>query len=609
MRWTYYIEGTQVFPLNTRSLRFKEALETGFIYAYRKTLDGNITLTDRQEITDYSLIKNLESTQRYDKFNFKVYDNGVEYFNGEFIIEDCSFDDYKRSCTIKITPRDIYTEIQEAEDVEVNIIQSPISDYLELYIRRPSYYVFTAGYYSPSVYWSLCYDGALTTCKLWVTERLQLSIDDTAPEGWHILYTGEDYVIYERQPDPAFTLTYTFSLDLTNDYSDFYWGAIYPFTGPVHKENYNYYKIGYSGTGGFIVGPNPQDLWIKKSIYDGKSGYVSENDYRGISLQGALNYILDTVCPNFSGQVKSSFLFIDDDPETGKTIPDYYNTLWVISEDPYQILRYNKYLIEMSNFRRPSASEAATIEYTTLKSILDFICTKHHLLWCIDTDGNLRIEHFCYFTPWEVSIDLSEDENITTNYEFLRNTKPNRETLTETLGWGSDFGEIEVLYGSVPALNGTKENKISKTISNFYTDVDGLNTHLDELGDEGFVYVDVDLSSTMVDPGLPRFGYFVCQSTGFKSGEPDLQNVTLSNANCLNLYYRHNAYQPEFSIGGIDVEAITLQKLKTQEINFLSDSIPDCKKNIITRIGIGQIKELSFAPVEEYNFKAVILYE
>jgi hypothetical protein len=597
MRWTYYIEGNQGFPMNTRSYEIKNNLTDDVIHAYRRVLPEILVLVG----DDYEYIKTLERESRFEKFTVEVHDSGTIHCSGEFTINDCSFDGYKSNCTIKLTPRDIYTQIQENEDVEVNIIADRKEITIERYSRWYFFITQTTGMQGQ--------DDLVTGTKivssvnvslfgiyvnLHVTELLEVDKDYGVPTGFKPTPFSDlgDTIIYQRYP-VDFVLNYVVDGLGTVDLSDYQWSPQLLYHKPFDESLYNLINLSFGIAGSDI---DYATLWIKKSAYNFRANYIFSQTYSGMELRSSLTRILNVACPDFTGAVKSGVLF-NDIAESSKTFPVSY---------PFQTPDYGKYLVEMSDFRKPNASEQATKGITTWKQIIEYLCGKHDARWFIDSNGDLRIEHISYFDTNDVTLDISMTD-VTMKYSYLSNDKPNREYLSESSGWNEDFDKIEVLYGTVPALNGTKENTKSISLSTFYTDIDGLNNHLSEISDSGFVYVDAALSSTPGGSGHVEGS--VLKGTGFKSGELLLQNVELSNANCLNTYYRFNAYQTNYKIGGIDVVAITLKKQKTQDIIFVSDSIPDITKNIITRIGVGRVLSLSYRPTEEYNFKATLVYD
>ncbi|MBN1819787.1 MAG: hypothetical protein JW833_03685, partial [Prolixibacteraceae bacterium] len=107
-RWTYYLEGTQVHPLNTRSLRIKETLEDEYIHDYRKSLEGSIVLMNdyKNNHLDYDFIKGLETTKLHEKLTFQMHDGGTLAFTGEFTILDCKFNERQGICEFQVQPVD-----------------------------------------------------------------------------------------------------------------------------------------------------------------------------------------------------------------------------------------------------------------------------------------------------------------------------------------------------------------------------------------------------------------------------------------------------------------------------------------------------------------------
>jgi len=553
MRWTYFIEDRQVYPYNSRELKIKETLESDLLYAYRKELDGTVTLIK----SDYDYIKTLEQTRRHEKFTFNTFDNGVLVQTSEFTIYDIEFDDYLKTCSFKVTLRDKYTEIQENEDIEVNVISGTGVD---ITYSVYSFLMFKsiAGINLPATldtYWMRI--GIIAGVfgyseNLYCTEAVIIYKDETAPVGFALLTDLEDYKIYQRYPVNV-TIP-SVHMGLNFDSEDFY--DIITTTTYLNES----WELKSS---------------ISRTYYYDRINLIFSRTVKGYELKASLNKVLSQACPNFTGTVKSS-LFFGDDQESGKSI--VYTGM-----TPNTI-----YLISISDFKKPNATQKTTKEVTTLKKIIEYLLLKEDLRWFIDENGDLRIEHVKYCEP-TLSQDVDSDS---LKYAYNSGEKPNREYMSESQAWNKDFGQIEVLYGTVPALNGVKENTKTKSLSEFYTDIDGLSQHLDQLSD-GFLLVDT--VNGVVNSVL-----------GFKSGEL-IQNAFLSNANVLNTFHRYNAYQPDFYIAGKAVTALSLRRLKKQDINFTS--VPDINKLLTTKIGNGKVLSLETKCVEENNFKAEVIYE
>jgi hypothetical protein len=614
MRWSHYIEDTQIYPFNSRSLKGVEKLENELLYAYRKEVEGDLLLTGK----DYLFLKGLELNNRDDKFTYEVKENGIVKFTREFTIFDCDFDDYKKTVSIKTTLSDAYTTIQENEDIEVNIIEGATS--MPVGIAKYSYYVFKLYYStvlgatavpSQSEFETLVrtriveykklgtfyITGVGTFSKYLVlgyTERMEMTASEYAKTeftDWTKLVEADDYNVYERYPEYYFNLALG---HLIWRYSQNY--NIYKDTIDANPNNYNIVNFAevndatFGSTGNefdvdeTLFDDNAFTLYVLKSGYNGRANIIYTPRYRGYELRSVLDRILTYADPNFTGVTKSTFLF-GDEPESGKTVPSSYADFAV----------YSKCLIEINDFQRPSAKQPSSLGVLTDRKVIEYLCGKFNLFWHIDSEGNRRLEHISYYQTND-SLNKSSDLNLTLKYRYLKDNKPNREYLEEALGYNEDFQKIEVLYGNVPAKNGMKEDTRTKSLAFIYTDIDGLNTHFSDLPNEGFILVDV-------------FANSVVKGTGFKSTDTLLQNVKLSNANCLNLYYRHNAFQREYSIGGIQVESISLRKMKLQELEFTHNSIPDTSKKMTSRIGTGEFISLEYPLVEENKFKAELLYE
>jgi len=612
MRWTYTIEDRQVTPRNTRDYEFVYSGSEGYIHDLRISLNGNITLTD--EAGDYEYMKELESTKRFEKLTLKVYDNGVLHFEGHFTINKVSFDDYKGEAIFTVQPYDAYTYIQENENVEVNALT--VNKYTvkgDVY----SYWFFKliiASFTGPPIdgnYDKLLYSryykkfhhpsGLPDTdmyMGVYVSEHIRILDEEDIPfdgvhfpwdhTGWHLYSNLDGYKIYERFPD-TFNLT---------EFDDYQWSGEAPY--PTSMDSM-WWEFKFLEPPPAVNGENPDEhdfpqntfgFWVKRTEYLGIVRNVMSRNYPAVLLKDSLNRILSTSCPEFSGTVKSSFLF-HDTGATGELVDpvSFYQGL----DFPY----YVKFLIEKSDFRKPTASQHATSEILKFKDTIEYFCLKHNLRWHIDKDGNLRIEHISYYEVTESGLDLT-GYKLTHKYSYKSDEVPNREYWEELEVWNTDFIKKEVLYGTVPALRGQKEASVSFTLSGFATDVDGLNQNIDVISNEGFIYVDTELVDDVYE-------IVKIEEPGGTATEHN-QNDTLSLLNCLNTYYLHNQYQLSFKINGVDKTALSLRKLKLQEAVFTSDSIPEIQKLILTLLGAGEIEKLSYKPVEEYNFKANLIY-
>jgi hypothetical protein len=583
MTWTYYIDDVEVHPYDDRTLGINDVYEDQVIRDYRKKLPGDIVLKNdyTNDLLDYDYIKTLETTGRYTKHTFAIHESGELHSEGEFTIPDVSFDDHKSVASVKITVRDKYTEIQEAEDVDVNVIEDMASSTITCNIY--SYWYFY-GVFDPlgTVHTLNAYEnfvcstsGTSGVVTILVTELIRLHKNDAIPSGWVEFADLGEYKVYQRKPVnfPSF-----------NTGVEIIWSGhlTYKFPGfPTPDSTYNQYPMGL----GVHYTRNCNDLWVRKSFYNGRANVITTKNLISYSLKDCLNKIIDGAIPDFGGGVVSTFLFADPGTSGEKEDPQtYYSGLG------FSV--YSKWLVDMSDFRRPKAYKNASINYLNWKNAIESICTRFKCRWHIDTSGNIRIEHVSYYDLQAPEITLT---NTTRKYGYVQNDTPNREWYEEGQAWMEDFKKKEILYGTVPALNGMKEKTQSISVSTFYTDVDGLNQHIDELSDEGFVLIESE-------SGAVRLG------SGAISGDNGLQNAGLSMGNCLILYHTYEAYQELYTIDGVAV-AGSPKWTKTQEIEFENDTIPNTKKGITTWIGTGRMTNLGYNLVKEGKFKAEMIYE
>lgn len=604
MRFTYYIDDVQVTPMNTRDGKIKDTLEEDLIYAYRNGYNNPITLQD----TDYDYIKTIEATAIHEKHTFLIDDSVLlKQLTFEFTIYDCEFDDYIRQVTIKITPRDAYTAIQENEDIEVNLLAEERTNITgEVYSRWLFYGKLkdSTGVAEDETYGKnlgivvpLTLIGPQLSAVIFATEVVTIHKSETAPVGWNLMTDLDEFKIYQRLPVNFPTLD-TEAWELSplgmGIYNwpvgaDYQWSGYnrlqyvlgYKYRDPLLNDtenDYNYFRLDFSNENAYVGTSNLNDFWLKKSLYNHRANVVFTRTYKSVGLRDSIDRILTGIGTSYT--FKSSLL-LSDEAESGKALPS-----------GYPAVENGLYLIALSDFKRPTASQQAIKAITTLKRAFDYLCGKFKSFWTIDADGCIRIDNVTYFEPTQ-SLDISSDPLLNLKYSYLTDDKPNREYLSESVSYNEDFKQTETLYGTVPAVNGTKENTKSTSLSDFYTDVDGLNAHLEELPDEGFVLVEV-LSGAIV------------KATGFKSGDTSLQNANLSNANVLNTFHRYNAYQPDYYIAGKPVTALSLRRMKKQELEHYA--VPDKTKLLTTKIGTGKLISTEYDTVEEHVYKSEVHY-
>lgn len=142
-KYKFYVDGLEVLEPHYKNLTKKYARESGQMF-FRTNLEGNINLFG----IDYLRVKqsdlNTEHTFKIMKYN-RATTNYDLYFSSIFSKTDCTFDDDKRMCTLKLTPQDDYTKVLNAYDNTYDLIQlAPELTTVGL-VKRPLVQVYIAG--------------------------------------------------------------------------------------------------------------------------------------------------------------------------------------------------------------------------------------------------------------------------------------------------------------------------------------------------------------------------------------------------------------------------------------------------------------------------------
>ena len=101
---------------------------------FRTTLDGKITVFGQ----DYELVYNADIETQFTFVITKLNDDGVfeEYFKGEFNKTDCKFDFSKKSCELKLSALDEYSNIVDNYENNYDLIKlAPAISQIDIYKR------------------------------------------------------------------------------------------------------------------------------------------------------------------------------------------------------------------------------------------------------------------------------------------------------------------------------------------------------------------------------------------------------------------------------------------------------------------------------------------
>jgi hypothetical protein len=626
MNWTVDINDRRMTPYSMNGNKVQEFIED--VFRVRNKFNGSLVFINnvKNNIDDYTYIKTLDKSIKH---TIIIKQSGNIRFSGEFSYYACEFFDDEEKVIFTPETRDDYTVINEGEDIEVNVILNDsylIEGKVNSYLTFKAYYYYNANAIEnpgrePSddlmperasedwvEYWK--YDYPVDPISKWTRhyrvyaqERIMVQ-DYREMDGWTELDEQEGLKLYGRSPS-----NYDYPTDQSfahveirpkEDSEPFFSKQDnFVFMCPVtYLMSQDFPELGYIY---YIPISNP--IWgyifIHKNKYNGGQ-YITDfsNYYQCYKLKDCLQKILSTAMPDFTGEIKSTLLFFDHAESAG---PDFYTNYTGHDYVTGRLIK-DKYLIEKSDFKRPYPStdttstgiEPASIGNATFKKLVDFICLRYQAKWFIDSDGNLRIEHISYKTL-KTGIDISTERTLRREWKYINEEIPNRQIFSDAEGWSEDWTQKEIVYGNIPVLDGTKEKKEEFTFSFLCTDVDGANQHLTELSDEGFVFIEAEQS--------------IFRDTGSYSGKTLVQNAGLSIANCLYLYYRHNAYKQEFTMFGEPVTALSKRKLKKQDVTYLSNIKPKLDEVLTTNLGAGEINSLEIPTSKEELFIMEVLYD
>lgn len=141
-KYKFYIDGVLVIP-HYKSIKKKYALESGQQF-FRTTLDGSIKLFG----PDYDLVwqSNIRDSHIFRIMKLNEDSKSYEtYFEASFNKTDCKFDHSYRSCELKLTAKDSYSDILNNYSSTYDLIKlAPAITSINAY-KRPLVQIYVAG--------------------------------------------------------------------------------------------------------------------------------------------------------------------------------------------------------------------------------------------------------------------------------------------------------------------------------------------------------------------------------------------------------------------------------------------------------------------------------
>ena len=212
------------------------------------------------------------------------------------------------------------------------------------------------------------------------------------------------------------------------------------------------------------------------------------------------------------------------------------------------------------------------------------------LMWFIDSDGKLRLEHQSYFCLTGVSTASERPDDTFPNrptlkyydeYKFLQELLPSKITITQGNAGYSDFVNNVVKFDEIVSGSRDEELKIEITIDKFTTDLQYCLENKSNL-DNGVILVNYETSG---DNLIVSYGDVQIVNTSFLNG-----NLSLSSI--LRTYCRYEGTFTEGYINGTPVIfSETPYNKEGKELTLLGI----VTENFIrTKIGTGKVVSRKF---------------
>lgn len=204
-------------------------------------------------------------------------------------------------------------------------------------------------------------------------------------------------------------------------------------------------------------------------------------------------------------------------------------------------------LLQKSDAKDPTATNPATRGEWTLKKLFDFLRSTFRVYWDIDDMGNLRLEHW-HFWSSSAGIDLTDPPNGELNlamntFQFLSDEIPKYERLTFSEANGSDFSGLDIIYDG-PCVTTDQKNLVEETrISDVTTDIGFILSDPTAIGNDGFA-----LLACTENTGV----YTVIIDDGAISLSP-VTNAPVSKANLQAYFWTWDRYLKTGNMNGVDV--------------------------------------------------------
>lgn len=461
--YIYKLNGLEHTPTNAGDLSLSVSLDrSAGAYQYVTTLDSDLVFSD----TAYTFIDQHSLCQR---ITFEIIEKCGRLENilykGFFTKSKCFNDRDKKQ--FKVTPKEdsLYNCLVDSLDKEFNILETPQIVAAE-YAALPQLEFITPRNNFGDTY--PLYGQAISSLSSIVQDIYAREVKVTyCQAGEPQPPTGTGWELLESNCQNGFS-TWVRRADALEAYSGAVVSTAYtppalpPEPAPVAGVKWFLIDSIETGTAGIAYWLDYNALTL---AYFPDGNTMLDN---GRNLVDVINYGLNQFCPELD--VQSLLLTADENPVTGVN-PSSTKDIQVHG---------------LSDIRKPTASLPATIQKTTLKTLLENWCgSSLNAFWRVDENtSRLIIEHYNQLPNFGTTT-VSSDGQIDT-IEYDETDIPSRESFDST--------ELDIDFGGVPI---EYDNACSEGVKNYnrneiYTDVETIINNPDDFSDDGLVFILAD---------------------------------------------------------------------------------------------------------------------
>jgi len=532
------------------------------IYRWRETINGELWFTNQNADgslrSDYTILSQISSPSAEVKIRIEQIVGATttsDWWEGYFSITDGKWDTDRGMVIVTPAPDDSYRYLYGYGDEEYNMIGA---------------------------------SGGLTAVLQPITSTTELCSGCEACPSLDYVACEETF----RINNAGFPGTYGDTGDVWDRYA---------YCGHEDYEDCN-------GGGGACSGTDIAHKWQKQvsNIKLGDTWYLDETNDNFYSASCSATTTVDLNSRGFSLDDMISRILTNIFDGTGVSAPTYESQFFKNSDsgtanpvtgvDPNplsQIIFYQKSDVK-------TTSDPATKAMLSFNGLMQILTDTFNVYWFINSAGELRIEHWDFFTRTSdtdlTTLDSGKWINATYKYEYDLPQMPSREHFEWMEANGEDFIGQDIVYDKLATGNKFSDSQKDRMLS-VTTDIGWAYGNPGDVSNEGWVMLQTSTSD-----------YLIGNETGVLSTETQV-NGHLSWANLQNAYWKHGRVLSTGTMNGVATNFSDWQRnIKQIEITYpVGSDTFDPNKLKTTQIGDGEVSEAEYKLLDG-TVKTVFFY-